>query len=63
MLYDQVGWGKTYKDNVKELTNSSMVQVCRKAQDRREWRQLAMGATVDQSNDFPYNNNKSLQVS
>ena len=41
-----------YKDNIKELTNLSMVQVHRMALDRGEWKQFIMDATVNHSNDL-----------
>ena len=41
-----------YKDNIKELTNLSIVQVYRKARDRREWRQFVVDAMADHSNDL-----------
>ena len=41
-----------YKDNIKELTNLSMVQVYRMAQDRKEWRQFIMDATANHAYDL-----------
>ena len=41
-----------YKDNIKELTNLSMVQVYRMAKDRKEWRQFIMDATANHANDL-----------
>ena len=41
-----------YKDNIRELTNLSVVQVYRMAQDRREWRQFIMDATANHANDL-----------
>ena len=41
-----------YKDNIKELTNLSMVQVYRMVQDRREWKHFLMDATANHSDDL-----------
>ena len=41
-----------FKDNIKELINTSMVQVYRMVQDRREGRQYIIDATADHSNDL-----------
>ena len=42
-----------YKDNIRELTKLSMMQIYRKTKDRREWRLFVKDATADQPNDLP----------
>ena len=41
-----------YKDNRKELTNLSMVQLSGMAQDGRGWKHFVMDATANHSNDL-----------
>ena len=41
-----------YKDDIKELTNLSMMQLYRMALDRREWRKFIMDSIANHSNDL-----------